>query len=215
MLRALFDTLHACWRATDAFGLLRDESASRLQAGWRTAVARREAQKGLQLLREWDALVAEIALAKARRAAAAVTIQRVTRRFTRRRWVRFWSAALNGDASDALEKTGTLDSEENPFSDEFVVRRSRRALADSKLLHRWRGPLSPALTALHDALRSRRPHIALRALRLPLAPSACAFRLCLPLAPYTCALRLRLPLAPSTCAFRLRLPLAPSTASFH
>lgn len=65
-----------------AFGLLHEETAGRLQSWWRTRIAQRAARDDLQLLREWDALTAEIAEAKKRRAAAAIQIQRSVRRFT-------------------------------------------------------------------------------------------------------------------------------------
>ena len=101
-----------------AFGLLDDESCTRLQRWWRMVKAKRKARADLQLLREFDAHMAFVAASKKRRLNAVVKMQRAVRRFTTALWVRSWAEAVSGLAEGKPQTH--LDDEENPFSDNFV-----------------------------------------------------------------------------------------------
>ena len=118
-----------------AYGLLDDDSATRIQQWWRTRRARRDAQEGLHLLREWDALLMDVRSQCIRRQVAATRIQRASRHHLCERWV----DAMSGGVFAREAETGKfgndgvgVSSADNPFSEAFAGRQEHRRRVEAE-----------------------------------------------------------------------------------
>ena len=134
-----------------AYGLLNEDTAVRLQRWWRMRMAQRAACEGLQLLREWDTLAAEVAAAKAERTAAVSRLQRAVRRHTTDVWV----DAMSGGVEAARAASGGLDNEMNPFSAEWVGQTEHRRRVEANQGGRLKTYGNPSLGAQVRALPSQ------------------------------------------------------------
>ena len=94
-----------------AFGLLHEESAVRLQRWWRALRARRAAQADLHLLRGWDEHIESVRRACELRSRMVVKLQRRARLHADEQWLQYMGVGY---------EHGSLESELNPFSKEYV-----------------------------------------------------------------------------------------------
>ena len=126
-----------------AFGLLHEDSAGRLQRWWRMCVERRKARAGMQLLRDWDALLESIKETRAQRVAAATRLQRVLRRHAAHVWV---------NAMHGAHDNGEVESAFDPFSKDYVGVEEHRRHVETEEGGKLKRFGNPRLGAVQHAL---------------------------------------------------------------
>ena len=119
----------------------------RLQRAWRAVSARRAARSQLQLLREYDALMADVRASVRRRAWAARIVQSAWREVLVRRLVAQLAGTTGVDTS--------LGNELNPFSAHYVGPSAHRAAVEAAEGGRLRARGNPSANAAARALPSQ------------------------------------------------------------
>jgi hypothetical protein len=133
-----------------AFGLLREDAAERIQRVWRTRIACARARSYVDDLREWTSLKVQLREASQLRWTAALTLQRMARRWQYERVRRSWVTRRSLFFAQKQQRVADA-TDLNPFSESYVGQEEHRRRVEEEV-GTLRAFGKPKGSAMHRAL---------------------------------------------------------------